>query len=197
MRSSPFSWINEQAKVRVFVVLFSFTVALSVAGSWINRSLNGKTTARCDGIVGFELAGSRERADKIVACWSDDARKDAFLGLGFDYLFLFVYPLTISLACHLAARRDERFARRTWIVGAILSWLVLAAAPLDATENYALIRVLKSSSGDFWPALARWCAIPKFGLIIIGTLYVMLWLVLELVRRTARPDASTTLRQER
>lgn len=195
MCSSPFSWINEQAKVRVFVVLLLFTAALSVAGFCINRSLNEKTTSPYGGIVCFELAGSRERADKIVACWSDATRKDAFLGLGFDYLYLLVYPLTISLACHLTARRDQRFARRTWIVGAILSWLVLAAAPLDATENFALIKVLKSSSGDFWPALASWCAIPKFALILIGAGYVIVWWILERVRKVTGHKAGALPRQ--
>ncbi|HVS82277.1 MAG TPA: hypothetical protein VHE60_11150 [Pyrinomonadaceae bacterium] len=155
-------------------------VVLSIQGCHL------KTPAAPHGIISFELAGRRAAADLIVASWSPpqpDVRGDAFLNLGVDYLFLFLYPLTISLACHLTARRGQRFGCRTWIVGAILSWLVLVATPLDATENYALIKVLKSSSGDFWSAMAKWCAILKFGLILIGTGYVVVWLVLELVTK--------------
>ena len=192
MRSSPFTWINEQAKVCVFIALLLFTLALTVGLSIQGRRL--RTPAAPQGIISFELAGTRAAADRIVDSWSPpqgDVRGDAFLSLGVDYLYLFLYPLTISLACHLSARRDARFARRTWIVGAILSWVVLAATPLDATENYALIKVLKSSSGAFWPALAKWCAILKFGLIFIGAGYVIAWILLELVRKLVREEMST------
>jgi hypothetical protein len=187
MCSSPFSWINEQAKVRVFIVLLLFTLAVVVGLSIQGYRL--KTPAAPCGIISFELAGTRAAADLMVTSWSPphcDVRDDAFINLGVDYLFLFLYPLAISLACHLTARRDQKFARRTWIVGAILSWLVLAATPLDATEDYALIKVLKTSSGDFWPALARWCAIPKFGFILIGLGYLATWSVLDLQRRARR-----------
>ena len=189
MRSSPFSWINEQAKVWVFIALLLFTLALTVGLSIQGRRL--RTPAAPQGIISFELAGTRAAADRIVNSWSPAPRDDAFINLGVDYLYLFLYPLTISLACHLTARRDERFARRAWIAGAILSWVVLAATPLDATENYALIKVLKSSRSDFWPALARWCAILKFGLIFIGTGYVTAWILLKLIRKLTRQEMST------
>ena len=183
MRSSPFSWINEQAKVWVFIALLLFTLALTVGLSIQGRRL--RTPAAPQGIISFELAGTRAAADRIGDSWSPpqgDVRGDAFLSLGVDYLYLFLYPLTISLACHLSARTDARFAGRTWIVGAILSWVVLAATPLDATENYALIKVLKS---------AKWCAILKFGLIFIGTGYVTAWILLELIRKLTRQEMST------
>jgi hypothetical protein len=196
MCSSPFSWINEQAKGRVFVALLLLTLAVFVALGIQGYDLNNQVAPY--GIISFELAGARAAANGIVASWSPphlDVRVDAFINLGVDYLFLFLYPLTISLACHLTARRDQKFTRRTWIVGAILSWLVLAATPLDATEDYALIKVLKSTSGDFWPALARWCAIPKFGLIVIGAGYVIVWWVLELGRKVTGQMADTVPRQ--
>ena len=99
MRSSPFSWINEQAKVRVFIVLLLFTLALTVVLSIQGRRL--RTPAAPQGIISFELAGTRAAADGIVDSWSPpqrDVRGDALLSLGVDYLYLLLYPLTISLA---------------------------------------------------------------------------------------------------
>ena len=59
MRSSPFTWLNEQAKVRVFIVLLPFTLALAVRFSIQGRRL--RTPAASQGIVNLELAGTRDR----------------------------------------------------------------------------------------------------------------------------------------
>jgi hypothetical protein len=188
MSLNPYSWINDSAKVPVLVVLIASTIILSVALSSIGRSLKNEIAPQ--GIISFELAGSASRANQIVNSWPDAVRQDAFLSLGLDYLFLCIYPFAISLACHLAAAKDKESGLRRGRLGAALSWLVITAMPLDGIENYSLIRVLNSSVNELWPELAKWCAIAKFGLVIIGTGYIIVWLVLQVARRMMRKVAT-------
>jgi len=63
-------------------------------------------------------------------------------------------------------------------MGVFLAWAQFIAAILDAVENYALIRVLLGSSQNLWPALARFCAGPKFFIVTAGLLYVIFGLIL-------------------
>ena len=171
-----YSWIADSAKVPVLLVLIIFSIILMVALGSIDRPLRNDLAPK--GIISFELAGSR--AKKIVNSWSQAARQNAFLSLGLDYLYLSVYPLALSLACQLAAAT----VRGLWLsIGGLISWLVLAAMPLDAFEDYALIKVLKVPESERWPEVAKWCAIPKFGLVFLGLIYLLLWLGLKIAER--------------
>ena len=49
---------------------------------------------------------------------------------------------------------------------------VFLAFLLDAAENYFLIRLLLGDRQALWPTLARWCAIPKFGLVLAALAYL-------------------------
>lgn len=69
--------------------------------------------------------------------WASSAREDAFLGLGLDFLFLVLYPLWLSLACSLAARRRGPATRLGSVAAAASAW-VWSAAPLDAAENVGI-----------------------------------------------------------
>ncbi len=181
MYLTPYPWIIDSAKVPILIVLVTFSIILTIALARIGRPL--ATEAAPLGIISFELAGSQSPAKKILDSWSEVAKHDAFLSLGLDYLYLCVYPFTISLACHLVAT----LGTGSWPIGDMwgnsLSWLVLAVIPLDGLENYALIRVLRLSEGKVWPIVARWCAIPKFGLVILGLAYTFLGLAAQIVGR--------------
>jgi len=53
-------------------------------------------------------------------------------------------------------------------------------------ENYALIQVLLGSQQALWPAVARWCAIPKFLIVAAGLVYVgigTVWAMVAKVRK--------------
>ena len=175
MNSTPYFWITDSAKLSLLIALVIFAMILTIALALIGRPL--ATKAAPLGIISFELAGSESEAKKILDSWSEVAKRNAFLSLGLDYLYLCVYPLAISLACHLVSTKDIGSWRIGDVWGNVLSWLILAAIPLDGLENYALIRVLKSSERKLWPVLARWCAIPKFGLVALGLVYILLRLV--------------------
>lgn len=97
-----------------------------------------------------------------------------------DFVFLVLYPLTIALGCSLAARQ---FSAGSWLVtvGLYLAWAQFGAGLLDAIEDVALIRLLQGSQNPSLPLLARWCALPKFAIVGLGVVYVLMggvtWLV--------------------
>lgn len=187
MGLTPYSWVKAGGRVPLLITLITATIALSVVLSSIGQSLKNQTAPQ--GIISFELAGSESRAEQIVSSWAEPSRYDAFLSIGIDYLFLCVYPLAISLACVVASARLTRY-RALAKTGAALGWLVLGAGLLDAVENFAMIRMLKSTEGDAWPMLAKWCAIPKFGLVALGILYVLLAVLLLVSRRFLKKPKS-------
>ena len=92
----------------------------------------------------------------------------------------------LGLGCVLVARSlAGRFGVLSR-VGSVLAWGLLAAGLLDALENVALIRVLLGSLTAAWPAVARWCAIPKFLVVAAGLAYVLVGAVIALAARARR-----------
>lgn len=179
----PVTW-----RKRFVVALAGLAIVLLLALQVIDVPL--RTAAAPSGIVSFELAGDAATARAMVASWDETARIHAGISLGIDYLFMLAYAGAISLCCALVARG----LAPGWLasVGMALAWGQWLAAALDALENIALIRVLLGAGGDFWPLLARWCAIPKFALVFSGLLFIAVGFVLtRLARRGRAPgDAS-------
>lgn len=192
MSYKPYFWINDSARLPVLAVLVAASLILTFSLSLIAAGLTNET-APC-GVISFELAGSLSRAREIMRSWEAacgcSAREDVFLSIGLDYLYLCVYPLAISMACDLAANRIWARQSRMRIAGVILAWVTPVAGAVDAIENYAMIRVLKFAESPVWPSLAKCCAIPKFGLVLLGLGYVgvsLLFLARATVLRRARP----------
>ena len=50
---------------------------------------------------------------------------------------------------------------------------MFAAAIFDALENIGLWYVLLGAANPAWPLLAYWCALFKFGLILLGIAYAL------------------------
>jgi len=98
------------------------------------------TSAAPQGVVSLELAGSVEKAQQIIASWDKTARLMAAFGLGLDYLFMVVYPLTIGLACIWAA---DILRCHHWPLAALGAWFAQGswlADLLDAVEEIASLR---------------------------------------------------------
>jgi hypothetical protein len=66
-----------------------------------------------------------------------------------------------------------------------LAWAVWLAAPLDALENAALIRVLGDPTAGAWPAVAWACAVPKFALVFAALGFCVVAGIPLLLRRAA------------
>jgi len=166
----PFAWLPVRARRRAFAVATALTLLCGAGLQALGAALVTPEAPR--GIVSFELAGDLATARRMLGSWDGPAQVRAGLGLGADYLFLVLYPLAIGLGCAgvgdaLGGRRPAAAA-----LGAALAWGQLAAGLLDAVENAALIQLLLGSHGSHWPALAWWCALPKFALVACGLAYL-------------------------
>jgi hypothetical protein len=167
----PFEWLSEPGQKTAFISLFILTLVVMASLQVLGGPLN--TDVAPMGIVSFEFAGELALARRMAESWGPMGRVYAGLNLGLDYLFLVAYGSAISLGCVLAARGFAQRVRVLSGVGVVLAWAQFAAALLDAVENYALIRVLLGVEQAIWPVLARWCAMPKFIIVALGLVYVI------------------------
>jgi len=173
----------------VFWVFFTLAVALMVILQLLGAPL--KTDAAPAGIVSYELAGNAAESQKILSAW-DTAKKDyAGLNLGLDYLFIVSYVGAIGFGCSLlAVKLGQRFQALAYI-GITLSWAQFLAAAFDSLENVALLKLLFGSEQPAWSVVARACAIPKFLIVLLGLLYILVALIFVLAGAGQRARSAT------
>jgi len=181
----PFNWLSTSGQKRAFVALLALTLAVMLSLNALGGPLNTEVAPL--GIVSFELAGDLSLAQSMVESWGQRGQVYAGLNLGLDYVFLVAYSSSIALGCVLVARSLSRRVESLSSVGMLLAWAQFGAALLDAVENYALIQVLLGSQQELWPAVARWCAIPKFLIVAAGLVYVGVGVVLVMVTKARKP----------
>jgi len=135
------------------------------------------------GIFALEFAWSGERASEILAAWQGleaVVRQQTW----WDYLFLLCYPLSLSLACAMVT---DAQTNPVAMIGAFVAWAVLAAAPLDAVENLAMLLMVDYGAGEALAKLATWCAGLKFILLLAGVGYLLVAGTATLVQRALQP----------
>jgi ribosomal protein S18 acetylase RimI-like enzyme len=160
----------DSARGRAFVLFTVLTLALMATLQVIDAPL--KTNEAPFGILSFEFAGNLDIAKEIVGSWDGSARIHAGFSLGIDYVFLLSYSSAVALGCVLVARPLSTKLGSLAPLGIGLAWAQFVAALLDGVENFALLQVLLGSDWIAWPVVARWCAIPKFAIVIAGLFYV-------------------------
>ena len=181
----PLEWIHDTAHKRTFFTFLAGTLILFAVFRILDAPL--RTPAAPNGVVSFELAGTPYQAQAIIDSWQEMAllvssvagepvpgmvsRAFSFaaFGLGIDYLFMPVYAMALALGILLAAGRHKGWFA---LLGAWLGWGAFAAALFDAVENYALARMLLMNEVHTpYPEIASFCAIIKFGLLLLGLCY--------------------------
>lgn len=181
----PYLTLDPRQQKALFWPLLIAALAITAIMNILGRPLI--TLAAPAGIVSFELAGSPERAQAVLASWDEQARMYAAFGLGFDYLYMLAYSMAIGLGCLLAA---ETLRSRQWPLaglGVPLAWGIVLAAICDAIENLVLSMILLAgAAGAAWPALSWLCAVIKFGLIFLGLVYAFYGLAVWFVGRLNR-----------
>lgn len=160
------------------VVLGALTIGLFVF-------LAGKDEEMRDtggpGMVAFEVAFDRERAEEIKADWDSVGQDAARVSLIVDYLFLFAYGAFLVLAA--AATRDGAARRgrdRTARAGALAIPAAVATAAFDAIENAWLLITLETSVGGLAPLAGGVFACLKFAALAFVLAYVLAGLALRL-----------------
>jgi len=124
------------------------------------------------GIVPFELAGSQDRADEIMAEWGEDGRDAARESLWIDFGFMLFYGAFLSLAAaairELARGRDWR---RLASVGRVAVYFGALAAAFDALENVCLLLTL-GGHGSAFPTIGTTFTACKFLLLVAALAYL-------------------------
>jgi hypothetical protein len=179
MNTHPFLWLRDSSRKATFWALTALALLTMIALQLLGAPL--RTEASLSGIVSFELAGSLANIETILTSWDPTTRIYAGLNLGLDYLFIGTYVGAIGLGCVLVAESLGRHGRLLGTTGVLLAWGVLLAGALDCVENYALIKLLLGSQANILAVVARSCAIPKFLIVLLGLLYVILGAVISSV----------------
>ncbi len=161
----PLEFVPQNLRKPLFYFLFVFT--LVIFGVFRPLDVPLQTSAAPSGIVSFELARTFDSSQAMINSWDEDARLTAAFGLGFDYLFMPVYALALSLGLLLAGSGKASWYRRMTVW---LGWGALAAALFDAVENYSLWQALTGSMNPSFPQIAAFCATIKFIFLITGLL---------------------------
>ena len=125
------------------------------------------------GIVSYELAKNLDQSVAIINAWDIQAKINAGLSLGFDFLFLLVYSSLIALLIYNVNNRlwkNNPFYK----LGQILIFLIFIAALFDAIENFALIKLLLGNLKQIWVSVAYYFAVVKFGIVFICIAYLLI-----------------------
>lgn len=136
-------------------------------------------------IVELELAGSVERANEVLARWSEGQRFDAAVLQGLDYLYLVAYALALATACVWAGRV---YRGRLAAAAPLLTWAAVGAGLFDAIENVGMIDMMRGPVTAPVPQLTAGFATAKFVLLGLTSLYALGAAICELAgRHRARP----------
>jgi hypothetical protein len=136
------------------------------------------------GIIGFEFAGSEDRAAEILADWGDDGTDAAKASLWLDFAYIVAYGTFLVLAAW--ATRDlakARGWRRMTAFGTAVIPFASAAAAFDAIEDVGLLLAVDRHGGDLATRLAQVCATLKFALLALTIAYLLAGLVLRVRSR--------------
>lgn len=173
----PLEAVPPDKRARIFVPLLIATLLITFAFRFIGPA--------APTIIDFEFAGTATKATDIINAWTPADRIHAGFSLGFDFLYMPIYSTTIALACVWAAGVFRSGAGKS--IGVALAWGLWLAAILDSIENLALMGNLFGSPIEPFPAIAALCATLKFGLILLGLVYVVGGAARRVLRRNANP----------
>ena len=128
-----------------------------------------------ESIIDFELAGSVDRADEILAAWrAEGVIDDAKAIQVFDLLYPLIYSAALAGACVAAAEAWRRRGRRRWAqIGIAMAWVAFVAAGFDYIENLGLGISLWDEPMAPWPQVALVAALGKFAGIYASLLYAL------------------------
>jgi hypothetical protein len=132
-----------------------------------------------ESIIDFELAGSVDRADEILAAWRAEGVIDNAKAIQeFDLFYPLIYSAALAGACVAAAGAWRRRGRRQWAqFGIAMAWVAFVAAGFDYVENLSLGISLWDEPMTPWPQVALVAALCKFAGIYTSLLYALTGIV--------------------
>jgi hypothetical protein len=128
-----------------------------------------------ESIFEFELAGSVEDAEKILATWQAEGVVDEAKAIQtFDLLYPLIYAAALAGGCLAAAAAWGRAGQlRLATAGIAMAWVAFSAAGFDYVENLGLGVSLWDEPATPWPQLAYVAAVLKFAATGMSLLYAL------------------------
>ena len=163
------------------VVLLAVTFVMARLGAPLTTPVSPQ------GIIDFELAGTKERAAEILAAWDATAREAARVQTRADDLvYIPVYVIALSVWAGVVAMRVRPggLAR----LGVALSWAMFAAGVFDLVENRQMTAQLESGPEAGRAALARAMAQLKFAIVYATMAYALIGSALAWLQRRRRTE---------
>jgi hypothetical protein len=150
----------------VTAVAFLFTAAIFFVFRVHDRPL------RPYDIVAFELAWTPQKAETIMGVWGEAGSQTARESLFIDFGYLPAYSFFFAGLTLMAARALSGWQQT---LGFVLTFAPFMSAVSDATENFALLSVLRTPTNPsaFALTLAGVCATLKFSLLVLCLLYIV------------------------
>ena len=154
-------------------MVLTIAAVLPVALGAVTKPLHEDVTG--ESIIDFELAGSVDRANEILAAWeAEDVVDDAKAIQLFDLVYPLIYSFAIAGLCVAAAGAWRRRGRDGWArVGIVMAWVAFAAAAFDYVENLGLAVSLWEEPMTPWPQVAKVAALAKFGCLYAALAYAL------------------------
>ena len=165
------------------ILLYSgfFGVILFLALGYFNKPLI--TEIAPNGIVSFELAKDINMSISIISSWNLNAKINAGLSLGIDFLYLVIYSIFFATSCYLISQKYINKNNLIFKTGLLLTKLQFVAALFDAIENIALIKLLIGSNNKIYSSIAFYFASIKFLIIALGIVYIIIGLLTSLFQK--------------
>jgi hypothetical protein len=121
------------------------------------------------GIVTLQFAGTPRAARRILRRWGREGRRAARASLLFDFPFLAAYGAFGWHGGHaVATALGDRGLPRLAALGTLTARASVVTATFDGVENLALLAVVGGRARRPYPAIARACALGKWGLVALG-----------------------------
>jgi hypothetical protein len=183
--SHPFErWPRKHRNALLWIV--GVLAALPIPLTYVLSPLRENEPGGHD-IVSFELAGSVQRANEILATWRAAGVEQT---AKYVQLVDFVYPVLYASAlagCAIAAGHALRRAGAARMAGAApaIAWVACAAAAFDYVENVGLDIALWYRPIDPWPLVSGVAAALKFFCIAVTIVYALCGLAASLKRSPA------------
>jgi hypothetical protein len=130
------------------------------------------------GIVPFELAGTPEKAERIMAMWGTDGQWAARWSLWLDFGYMLTYGM---LTATLVDRARHQFGHPPAVTA-----MVVPAVAADALEGLSLLKVLQHKDIAANARRARAAALSKFAVLGGTLLYSVIAAVTSQVRLRTR-----------
>ncbi|HMV08577.1 MAG TPA: hypothetical protein PK325_11385 [Cyclobacteriaceae bacterium] len=131
-------------------------------------------------IIAFELAGSVDSAQAIIANWTPEQISNVKTGIYLDFVFILTYCSAFMYASRAAAAFSgieflTKTARQS-------TWIIWVAGMCDAIENISLLRTLNEVT-ERSVSIVFYTATVKFSILLVTLVFVLICVTIGLFRK--------------